>query len=34
MMDWLNSLPLMIKLASLAFCVFGLVILFVTRNKS
>lgn len=32
-MDWLNSLPVMIKLASLAFCVLGLIIIFVTRGK-
>ncbi len=34
MMDWLNSLPLMIKLVSLLFCVAGLFILFVTRKRS
>lgn len=34
MMDWLNSLPVMIKLASLAFCVLALVLLFVTRKTS
>lgn len=33
-MDWLNSLPVMIKLASVAFCIVGLVVLFVTRKTS
>lgn len=31
-MDWLNSLPVMIKLASLAFCILGLIVLFVSRG--
>lgn len=34
MIDFLNSLPLLIKVASLLFCVGGLIILFVTRNRS
>lgn len=34
MIDFLNSLPLLIKAASLLFCVVSLVILFVTRKRS